>query len=282
MSKDKCSKEEHVSGVKKLQELIKRNKTAVGVVFALAFVLILTPIIIRVCSPSVSSEISADGLLSYIIQAVSAAGTIFLAYVAIRQNEQFKLENDKTQEKLKKIALTANELSIIAKVIEYESSNLSRLVEASTQFFYACSVEEIIAFLRKNVLTGSSVEISLAIELRKNEVAQAFSDVSDEVMLDFDNHRNVEDVIGCIINLYKATITLLNKIGQSSKDSGSDIVDEVRAIIEARKQYRENINLIIKRKRILLDSIVFNNFSYAQIKEIHYGANKENNRDEQQ
>lgn len=101
MSKDKCSKEDHVSGIKKLQELIKRNKTAV-VVFALAFALILTPIIIRACSPSVSSEISADGLLSYIIQAVSAAGTIFLAYVAIRQNEQFKLENDKTQERLEK------------------------------------------------------------------------------------------------------------------------------------------------------------------------------------
>ena len=282
MSKDKCSKEEHVSGVKKLQELIKRNKTAVGVVFALAFVLILTPIIIRACSPSVSSEISADGLLSYIIQAVSAAGTIFLAYVAIRQNEQFKLENDKTQERLEKIALTANELSIIAKVIEYESSNLSRLVEASTQFFYACSVEEIIAFLRKNVLSGSSAEISLAIELRKNKVSQAFSDVSDEVMLDFDNHRNVEDVICSITNLYKATITLLDKIRQSLEDSDNNIVDEARAVIEAKKQYRENINLIIKRKRILLDSIVFNNFSYAQIKEIHYGANKENNRDEQQ
>lgn len=281
MSKDKCSKEEHVSGIKKLQELIKRNKTAV-VVFALAFALILTPIIIRTCSPSVSSEISADGLLSYIIQAVSAAGTIFLAYVAIRQNEQFKLENDKTQERLEKIALTANELSIIAKVIEYESSNLSRLVEASTQFFYACSVEEIIAFLRKNVLSGSSAEISLAIELRKNKVSQAFSDVSDEVMLDFDNHRNVEDVICSITNLYKATITLLDKIRQSLEDSDNNIVDEARAVIEAKKQYRENINLIIKRKRILLDSIVFNNFSYAQIKEIHYGANKEINRDEQQ
>lgn len=43
MSKDKCSKEGQVSSVKKLRELIKRNKTAVGVVFALAFVLILTP-----------------------------------------------------------------------------------------------------------------------------------------------------------------------------------------------------------------------------------------------
>lgn len=54
MSKDKCSKEEHVSGGKKLQELIKRNKTAVGVVFALAFVLILTP--------SCSFSRSLDGL----------------------------------------------------------------------------------------------------------------------------------------------------------------------------------------------------------------------------
>ena len=62
MSKDKCSKEGQVSSVKKLRELIKRNKTAVVVVVALAFALILTPIIISTYSPLVSSEISADGL----------------------------------------------------------------------------------------------------------------------------------------------------------------------------------------------------------------------------
>lgn len=43
-------------------------------------VLILVPVLITILAPSVSSEISADGLLGYIIQAVSAIGTILLAY----------------------------------------------------------------------------------------------------------------------------------------------------------------------------------------------------------
>lgn len=240
----------------------------------------LTPIPISVLAPRVSSEVSADGLLGYIIQAISAAGTIFLAYVAIHQNEQFKLENDKAQERLEKTALTANELSIIAKVIEYESANLSRLVDASTQFFSVCSVEKIIEFLRENAISGSSAGMYLSVELRKNEVAQAFSDVSDEIMLDFDNHKYAEDATSCIANLYKATITLIDKIYQSEENYSSDIVNATQTVIDARKQCREIMNLIIKRKRILLDSIVFNNFTYEQIKEIHCGVKKETRRDE--
>ena len=47
-------------------------------------VLVSVPILITILAPSVSSEISADGMLGYVIQAISAGGTIFLAYVAIR------------------------------------------------------------------------------------------------------------------------------------------------------------------------------------------------------
>lgn len=96
MSKDKCSKEEHVSGIKKLRELIKRNKTAVGVVvvFALAFALILTSIIISTYSPLVSSEISADGLLSYIGALLGAAATICAVRITI-VNERNRQEEDR-------------------------------------------------------------------------------------------------------------------------------------------------------------------------------------------
>ena len=79
-------------------------------------VLVSVPILITILAPSVSSEISADGMLGYVIQAISTGGTIFLAYVAIRQNEKFKEENDRTQERLEKIAANANELSIVAKI----------------------------------------------------------------------------------------------------------------------------------------------------------------------
>lgn len=94
MSKDKCSKEGQVSGVKKLRELIKRNKTAVVVVVALAFALILTPIIISTYSPLVSSEISADGLLSYIGALLGAAATICAVRITIF-NERNRQEEDR-------------------------------------------------------------------------------------------------------------------------------------------------------------------------------------------
>lgn len=85
----------------KITDWLKKHLWYMGLL-VLALI-ILAPILISALAPRVSSEVSADGLLGYIIQAVSAAGTILLAYVAIRQNKKFKEENDKAQERLEKI-----------------------------------------------------------------------------------------------------------------------------------------------------------------------------------
>ena len=114
-------------------------------------VLVSVPILITILAPSVSSEISADGMLGYVIQAISAGGTIFLAYVAIRQNEKFKEENDRTQERLEKIAANANELSIVAKIIEYESANIARLTEKTGQYYNACAIDEMVDVLGQGI-----------------------------------------------------------------------------------------------------------------------------------
>lgn len=73
----------------------KIKKKIPQIIYAFWLIVVLVPLLIWWLAPKVNSEISADGLLGYIIQALSAFGTISLAYVAIWQNEKYKEENDK-------------------------------------------------------------------------------------------------------------------------------------------------------------------------------------------
>lgn len=239
-------------------------------------VLVFVPILITILAPSVSSEISADGMLGYVIQAISAGGTIFLAYVAIRQNEKFKEENDRTQERLEKIAANANELSIIAKVIEYESANIARLTEKTSTYFNACAIDEIAEYLKRNNITQDENGLYLAKERKRSELKQLFSDVFDEVKLDFDNYDRIEETTHAICEMQKKVEILLEKIYEVSLPCVTGSIDsEANQFLKARQTYREKMNIIITRKRLHLDSIIYGQISYDKIKDAHYGKQRE-------
>lgn len=244
-------------------------------------VLVSVPILITILAPSVSSEISADGMLGYVIQAISAGGTIFLAYVAIRQNEKFKEENDRTQERLEKIAANANELSIIAKIIEYESANIARLTEKTGQYYNACAIDEMVEYLKCNNITQDENGLCLAKERKKSELKQLFSDVFDEVKLDFNSYDKIEETTDTICKLQEAAETLLEKMYEVSlPDSTASIEDEAKQLIKIRATFREKMNVLITRKRLNLDSIIYGQPSYDKIKDAHYERKKENRQNE--
>lgn len=97
------------------------KKTAIKTVIIVAVIVIIAvPLFINYLAPKVSSEITADGLLSYIISAGTATGTILLAYIAVWQNKKFQKENTVIQERLEKLTREANEIS--SKMLEMEES----------------------------------------------------------------------------------------------------------------------------------------------------------------
>lgn len=244
-------------------------------------VLVSVPILITILAPSVSSEISADGMLGYVIQAISAGGTIFLAYVAIRQNEKFKEENDRTQERLEKVAANANELSIVAKIIEYESANIARLTEKTGQYYNACAIDEMVEYLKCNSITQDENGLCLAKERKKSELKQLFSDVFDEVKLDFNSYDKIEETTDTICKLQEAAETLLEKMYEVSlPDSTASFEDEAKQLIKIRATFREKMNVLITRKRLNLDSIIYGQPSYDKIKDAHYERKKENRQNE--
>lgn len=97
------------------------KKTAIKTVIIVAVIVIIAvPLFINYLAPKASSEITADGLLSYIISAGTATGTILLAYIAVWQNKKFQKENTVIQERLEKLTREANEIS--SKMLEMEES----------------------------------------------------------------------------------------------------------------------------------------------------------------
>lgn len=90
-------------------------------VIAVAIMMITAPIIIHVCSPKVSSEISSDGLLDYLGNCIVSIPTIVLAIVAIWQTS-----------KSNKIAEEANECALESEKIAQKALELSEFSISQT------------------------------------------------------------------------------------------------------------------------------------------------------
>lgn len=197
-------------------------------------------------------------------------------YVAIRQNEKFKEENDKTQERLEKIALNANELSVIGKVIEYESTNIAKLTEKVEKYYTACSADGLIEYLKLNNITQDENGFCLAKERKKSELEQLFSDLFDEVKLDFHNFNRLDKTSDVIFDIKVKTMDLLEKMYEVYlHNSTGNIEPDVIAFIESRQAFRNEMDILITRKRLYLDSIIYGQISYDKIKKDHYGKQKE-------
>ena len=84
---------------------------------------------------------SAGDILTY-------ASTIILGLLALWQNQRFKEENDKSQERLEKISNRTNELQIISQLIEHENERINLLRKLFQEFFEVCSCSNIVAEYR--------------------------------------------------------------------------------------------------------------------------------------
>ncbi len=78
----------------------------------------------------------AGDILTYV-------STIALGLLAIWQNQRFKAENDKAQERLEKISREANELNLVSKLIENERQYIAMLDQAYIELLDVAGIENI-------------------------------------------------------------------------------------------------------------------------------------------
>lgn len=86
---------------------------------------------------------SAGDLLSYI-------GTVTLGFLALWQNKKMQENNDKTQARLEKISIHANEISIINRIVEYQAERIRQLKKHMDIFSELCTPPTIAKALSKD------------------------------------------------------------------------------------------------------------------------------------
>lgn len=100
---------------------------------------------------------SAGDILTY-------ASTIILGLLALWQNQRFKEENDKSQERLEKISNRTNELQIISQLIEHENERINLLRKLFQEFFEVCSCSNIVAEYRDTSKNKANAEYREMVE----------------------------------------------------------------------------------------------------------------------
>ena len=258
----------------KIVDWLKKHLWHMGLL-VLALI-ILAPILISALAPRVSSEVSADGLLGYIIQAVSAAGTIFLAHVAIRQNERFKEENDLAQQRLEELTKRSNELSIIGKVFDYERNKLAEIRQAGDALIHACDPEtmnkEIFGYLGEHsIRTAKKIDAPLLAQRINN----SFSGFCIALRCDpqyADGNNTLTASALYLSNKARKYLDTLLDVLERADQKDEDTENSKSSIREALEQAITLFNIqywqMISEKTKRIDTIIYENKSLDEIKEM--------------
>ena len=255
-------------------EWVKEHKRCIILIVLIIFILV--PVLITIFAPSVSSEISADGTLGYIIQAVSAAGTISLAYITIQQNRNFKEENDHAQERLEDLAQRANELSIIGKVFDYERNKLIEIRQAGDALIRACDPEamnqEVIGYLgRHSMKTALKIDAPLLAQ-RINNAFSGFCIALRCVPQYADGQNTLTESALCLSNIarkyFDTILDALTRERQENEDEESTNSNVRETLEQAITCFKSLYWKMIDEKTKEIDAIIYENKSLDEIKKM--------------
>lgn len=230
---------------------------------ALCIVCFLIPVIVHIFSPNVNSEITADGLIGYVIQTISALGTVLLAYVAIWQNKKMQEENDNAQNRMEKIALEANNLNIIAKIIEHEQYNLANLKKALDEFSEACDPQKILEEIGGNEIFDISMiinKLTMKIDNSFFALAREFR-IKPELLKEDGNSLNKMVVI-----YFNFTKEFLEQYRTLSLPKLQEFVERFQEIREDFCRERENY---LVEQETKLNKLIYGNLSLEEIKNLY-------------
>lgn len=143
------------------------------------------------------------------------ASTISLGLLAMWQNKKQQEENDITQERMERIIIHANELSIISKMIEHEERRINELDELLNRFMQNCDPQAVaIAYSSEDKIVCMTQMTELERTIDKDFFAISRLLAEDKVLkLDSDNALKV-----AFAKLYQTVKKDINDIRQEKID----------------------------------------------------------------
>lgn len=248
----------------RIKRYLERNKW----IYLWAGISILFAIIVQwLFSKPASSEIfhakwGAGDILTY-------ASTVALGLLAVWQNQKFKEENDKAQERLEELTKQANDLSIIGRMIDNKSKKLDNLRHAFSDFEAACNVGTITS------LCISSTKIASA-HSKLSEHAQKLPRLCNILETEIAGNWGVEftDISSQIFKLNSLTLEIVDQCSgivsaKGNKETYDDgkITALLKEYAEAYDEFSEARDSYIMETEFLLNAISYKNITLEEIRE---------------
>lgn len=195
--------------------------------------------------------------------------TVALGLLAVWQNKKFKEENDVSQKRLEKLTQQANELTIVSKIIEIESENLTRLRCACDEFSEACDPQLLSSiFVNSTISENPMKSIFTEMASAEKRMDDSFFSLSRELRTDIgvlENDKNPVKLAVC--RYYGAAKDFIEKSKALSKGSLSE---EIKTLAIARDEYIGIRERYLSRRTKMLNMVIYGNMSLEDIKKLYH------------
>ena len=178
---------------------------------------------------------SAGDILTY-------ASTIILGLLALWQNQRFKEENDKSQERLEKISNRTNELQIISQLIEHENERINLLRKLFQEFFEVCSCSNIVAEYR-DASKNKADNLSSSTR-RASQIRISYQILIQQLFMDKRKNTQVDSLVEYAGKLSTSAIGLILSftIEQEESHLKNDENGEIKRLTNKQLQIEEALN----------------------------------------
>lgn len=195
-------------------------------------------------------------------------GTVSLGLLAVWQNQQFKKENDASQERLERLTVQANEITAINKIIEIEADNLSRLRKAFDDFSSACSPQVLVAVYSEGSSSeNSSMAMSSFMVNAEKHIDDSFFELTRELRSDIGLRNNDNHPLKLALSHYFHAAKIITDF--FIKDSTKDYSKEFVVLSEARDEFISEREKYLINKENTLQQVIYGTLTLDEIKSLY-------------
>lgn len=209
---------------------------------------------------------SAGDILTY-------ASTIILGLLALWQNQRFKEENDKSQERLEKISNRTNELQIISQLIEHENERINLLRKLFQEFFEVCSCSNIVAEYR-DASKNKADNLSSSTR-RASQIRISYQILIQQLFMDKRKNTQVDSLVEYAGKLSTSAIGLILSftIEQEESHLKNDENGEIKRWTNRQLQIEEALNkefyIYITALEKERNALLFEDHSLKELQEMY-------------
>lgn len=244
-----------------MKKFIKEHLIQTWIVASMVFA-ILIHILFVTDAPcdKLQAQWGAGDILTY-------TSTVALGLLAVWQNQKFKEENDKAQERLEKLTQQANELAIIGKIIDNRSAKLQRL--------QACFFE--LEIVSSPGTIGSVCSRAADMSERRSLLSECSRDLTikvENLIIEISGNKGIpsQKVYDAILGLSDATGKVIDYYCSETSDSiGKETLSEYVAAHQEFIKYR---TIYLSRTERVLNKISYEDVSLADIRSFINSTNK--------